>query len=185
MERRKFVLTTLAAPFVALTDLPAEAAQLGPGFKVKAGEARHHGHIKPNGPNSTVIEVKISGKDSDGGLFLFEQTNLSPGRGLPLHVHAYQDEVFYVLEGEFYFQLGQEKYTLTAGDSIFMPRKIPHSWIQISPVGRTMVTLQPAGKLEDLFLAFAALKSPPTSEEATRIFAAHDIQVIGPPVTKE
>lgn len=64
------------------------------GFKVSAGEGRLHGHIKLKGVNSNVLDVKVSGKDTDGDLAIFEQTGLSSMRGTPLHVHHVQDEVF-------------------------------------------------------------------------------------------
>ncbi|GAA3994060.1 cupin domain-containing protein [Hymenobacter fastidiosus] len=130
------------------------------------------------------MDVKVSGRDTAGGLAIFEQTSRSPGRGTPLHIHPFQDEVFYVLEGEYYFQVGAEKYSLTTGECIFLPRQVPHSWIQVSATGRMTVTFQPAGKLEEFFVALAALKVPPTPEELARIFAAHDMQIVGPPVTR-
>ncbi len=99
-----------------------------------------------------------------------------------MHIHPTQDEIFYVLEGEYYFQVGEEKYGLRTGDSIFLPRKVPHSWIQISEKGKMMVTLQPAGKLEEFFVTMAALQTPPTPEELAKIFEAHEMKVVGPPV---
>lgn len=184
MERRTFVLATLALPF-SVPNLLRWGVQTGPGFKVSAGEGRYHGHIQSMGVNTNIIDIKVSGKDTDGGLLLFEQNHLTPGKGTPLHMHPSQDEVFYVLEGEFLFQVGKEKYSLKTGESIFMPRNVPHSWIQISVKGHTLVSLQPAGKLEELFVAFSSLKKPPTPDETVKLFAAHDIQVLGPPVAKE
>jgi len=32
------------------------------------------------------------------------------------------------MEGEFGFEVGDEKFTLHAGDSLFAPRIIPHVW---------------------------------------------------------
>jgi quercetin 2,3-dioxygenase len=41
---------------------------------------------------------------------------------------------------------------------------------------------QPSGKMEDFFRALGALKTQPTPEEGARIFAAYDMQVVGPPL---
>jgi hypothetical protein len=38
---------------------------------------------------------------------------------------------------------------------------------------------QPSGKMEDFFRALGALKTQPTPEEGAKIFAAHDMQVVG------
>lgn len=181
MKRRKFLQTTLiATPLAATASLQSQPANKG--FKVGVGEGRRHGHIQLKGVNSNILDVKVSGKDTSGALAVFEQTSLSPGRGTPLHIHPFQDEIFYVLEGAYYFQVGEETYELKVGESIFLPLKVPHSWVQVSERGKMMVTLQPAGKLEEFFVAMAALKTTPTPEEVARIFEAHEMKVVGPPV---
>ncbi|QDA60469.1 cupin domain-containing protein [Hymenobacter jejuensis] len=181
MQRRQFVFSALAAvPFIttAQAGLPSPSK----GFVAKAGEGRFHGHIQLKGVNSNILDVKVSGKDTGGLLAIFEQTSVSPKRGTPLHLHHFQDEVFFVQTGEYYFQVGDDKYRLHAGDSIFLPRKVPHAWTQVSDTGKMTVTLQPAGKLEGFFMAMAALKATPTNEEIAKIFAAHEMQVVGPPL---
>ena len=183
MKRRKFLQATLViAPSVAITPLQATADRAQKGFKVKTGEGRYHGHIQLKGVNSNVLDVKVSGKDTNGDLAVFEQTSLSPKRGTPLHIHPNQDEVFHVQEGEYLFLVGQDKYQLKAGDSIFLPRKVAHAWTQVSDKGRMTVILQPAGKLEEFFVTMASLTKEPTPEEVAKIFAAHDMQVVGPPL---
>lgn len=154
----------------------------GKGFVVKAGEARIHGHIQLKGVNANILDIKTSGMDTDGNLAIFEQTSLSPKRGTPLHVHFFQDEIFYVLEGEYYFQVGEEKYHLAKGDSIFLPRNLPHAWTQMSEKGKMTVTFQPAGKMEEFFLTMASLEYSPTPEEIAMIFAKHEMEVVGPPL---
>ena len=155
------------------------------GFKINAGEGRIHGHIKLKGVNSNVLDVKISGSDTGGDLAVFEQTSLSPGKGTPLHVHPLQDEIFYVLEGAYYFQVGDEKYHLSVGDSIFLPRKVPHAWTQVAEKGKMIVILQPAGKLENFFVTMAAMNHEPSKEEVARVFGDNEMQVVGPPLKIE
>ena len=183
MKRRKFIHTTLAAtPLAVRASLQSKPVRDSKGFTVKAGEGRFHGHIQLKGVNVNILDVKVSGKDTNGDLAIFEQTSLSPKKGTPMHLHHFQDEIFYILEGEYYFQVGQEKHQLKAGETIFLPRKVSHSWIQVSDKGRMMVTLQPAGKLEEFFVTMAALKTTPSPEEIARIFEAHEMKVVGPPV---
>ena len=185
MKRNKF-LTALAAlattPFLSFAHFKNAFAEIGKGFKINAGEGRIHGYIKLKGVNSNVLDVKVSGSDTEGGLAIFEQTSLSPGKGTPLHIHPEQDEVFIVLEGAYYFQVGEEKYNLTVGDSIFLPRKVPHAWTQVSEKGKMTVILQPAGKLENFFVTVAALDHEPTPKEMATIFADNGMQVVGPPL---
>ena len=188
MKRNNFIIFALAfivAPFTGISQTIPGAGQPGRGFKANAGEGRLHGHIKLKGINANVLDVKISGTDTDGGFAMFEQTSLSQGRGTPLHVHHFQNEVFYVIEGNYYFQVGEDKYHLSAGDSIFLPMKVPHAWTQVSPQGKMTVTFQPAGKMESFFLTVAAMEKEPTKEEMAKLFADNDMQLVGPPLKIE
>ncbi len=184
MKRRKFILAVLSViPLTVLAKIkPVFLMRPEKGFKINAGEGRIHGHIKLKGVNANILDVKISGSDTDGDLAIFEQTSLSPGMGTPLHIHHFQDEIFYVMEGAYYFRVGDDKYNLAKGDSIFLPRKVPHAWTQVSETGKMTVTMQPAGKLEDFFVTVAALDHEPTQEEMKKIFADNDMQVVGPPL---
>ncbi|WP_247235480.1 cupin domain-containing protein [Telluribacter sp. SYSU D00476] len=187
MKRRKLISAVLTfVPALFTTSAKARQKQSPEeGFKVNAGEGRYHGHIRLKGVNSNVLDVKVSGKDTDGQLAIFEQTGLSPGRGTPLHIHPYQDEIFYVLEGEYFFKVGTDTHRLRQGDSIFLPRKVPHAWTQVSQQARMSVTVQPAGKLEEFFVTMAALEQEPTPQQVAKLFMDHQMQVVGPPLKVE
>ena len=184
MKRSSFILSAIT--FVPLM-LFANTKSLilfraKEGFKIPANEGRKHGHIQLKGVNSNILDVKVSGSDTDGDLAIFEQTSLSQGKGTPLHLHYSQDEIFQVLEGAYYFQVGEDKFSLGVGDSIFLPRKVPHAWTQVSEKGKMTVTVQPAGKLEDFFLTVASLNHEPNQEEIIKLFSDNDMEVVGPPL---
>lgn len=188
MKRNGFItglLVFITLPMWAFTPTEKIAKRKEKGFKINSGEGRLHGHLKLKGVNANILDVKISGSDTDGDLAIFEQTSLSQGHGTPLHIHNSQDEMFYVIEGEYYFQVGDEKYNMSAGDSIFLPRKVPHAWTQKSETGKMTVILQPAGKLEDFFVTMASLDHEPTKEEIKKIFTDNDMDIIGPPLKLE
>ena len=185
MKRNKFVHSILALaslPLLSFSQTKSAFQKEVKGFKVDSGEGRIHGHIKLKGVNSNVLDVKVSGNDTNGDLAIFEQTSLSPGKGTPLHIHPSQDEIFYVIEGAYKFQVGDDKYDLTTGDSIFLPRQVAHAWTQVSEKGKMTVIMQPAGKLENFFVTMAALDHEPGKEEISKIFADNDMQVVGPPL---
>jgi quercetin dioxygenase-like cupin family protein len=184
MKRRNFIVTTLAA-------LPASAfAQIksifnlrtDKGFKVASGEARFGIHYKMKGVTLNILDVKISGKDTENDLAVFEQTGLTPKGGPPLHIHPNQDEWFYVVEGEYLFQVEEDKYQMKPGDTIFLPRKVQHAFVQLTEKGKMIVSYFPAGKMEDFFATTDRWTSPPTKEEIAKVFADHDMQVVGPPL---
>ncbi|GAB3643600.1 cupin domain-containing protein [Spirosoma arcticum] len=196
MQRRKFlsdatvavstaaastVATTVAATALSASATPIRPASAGKPFTVKAGKDRFNEPILFRGVNPNL--VKISAKDTGGLLSVFEYEGLSK-IGPSLHMHLHQDEVFYVVEGEFLFQTGDERQTLKAGDTIFLPRNVPHTWLQLSDKGKLIYLLQPAGTLENFFKKMNALKRPPTFAEEQQMSREHGVETIGPPITK-
>lgn len=150
---------------------------------VKAGEARFGQHFKMKGVTLNILDIKISGKDTGEDLAVFEQTGLTPNGGPPLHVHPHQDEWFYVIEGDYLFQVGDEKMNLQKGDTIFLPRNVQHAFIQLSEKGKMIVSYLPAGQMEDFFKVTDQWTTPPSKEEVAKTFSDHDMQVVGPPLT--
>lgn len=188
MKRNKFIASLfllVSAPRIAFSKLTALSNVVKKAFKIENHEGRIHGHILLQGVNSNVLDVKVSGSDTDGQLAIFEQTSLSQGRGTPLHYHTTQDEIFYVIEGSYRFKVGDDIFQLEVGDSIFLPRMIPHAWTQVSEKGKMTVTVQPAGKLENFFIAISELTHEPTKVEIDQIFEANEMKVVGPPLKLE
>lgn len=184
MKRRNFALPILAAlPFSVFSKVKtAVSERTNKVFMVPAGEARFGVHYKMKGVTSNTLDLKISGKDTDGELAVFEQIGLTPNGGPPLHVHPNQDEWFYVVEGEYLFQVGADRFQMKAGDTIFLPRKIPHAFMQLTEKGKMIVSYLPAGRMENFFAVTDHWTQPPTKEEMIRAFADHDMQIVGPPL---
>ena len=182
MQRRKFITTTAAAiPAITLgRDFKIQESRTDHGFVVKANESRFQettllfGGTCPN-------DIKVSGKDTDGQLSLFEYTGNVQG-GPPLHMHPKQDEIFFIMEGDYTFKVGDELYKLTKGDTIFLPRNVPHTFAQNSEKGKMFFMFQPSGKMEDYFRKLSTFKGQPTPEDGAKLFADHEMIVVGPPL---
>lgn len=184
MKRRRFLLTSVlffpaSLAIKAFSFLPFQNRE---GFKVNAGEARFGKSFTMKGITTNTLDIKISGLDTDGGIAVFEQTGHMPKGGPPLHTHLNQDEWFYILEGEYIFQLGEKRFEMKKGDTIFLPRNIPHTFAQLTENARVMVSFFPAGKIEDFFRITDSWKEPPSQEEIRRVMEAHDMVVEGPPL---
>jgi quercetin 2,3-dioxygenase len=149
-------------------------------FVVDAGKSRFGEVVKFLGVHPN--DLKISSKDTDGQLSMFDYVGLAKV-GPMLHIHFKQDEVFTVIEGSYRFVVGTETHVLGPGQTIFLPRGIAHTWIQLTDRGRMIYFLQPAGKMEEFFLHMNNLKAPPSKEEMDRIHAEHDMKVVGPPLS--
>ena len=128
------------------------------------------------------IDRKVSSKDTAGSWSMFEAHWGLEG-GPPLHVHQVEDEWFYVIEGEYVVQVGEERFGLTAGDSLLAPRQVPHTYAHLgNGQGRLLIAYQPAGDMEEFFLEVSKLAGPPSASEVQRVFRAHGMEVLGPPL---
>jgi quercetin dioxygenase-like cupin family protein len=87
--------------------------------------------------------------DTNGAFFLVEVT-MAPGNEPPPHVHLYEDELFYVLEGEFDVYVGQEAFKVRTGECVFLPRFVPHAFVVRSPRLQLLALFTP-GALEGAF----------------------------------
>jgi quercetin dioxygenase-like cupin family protein len=105
---------------------------------------------------TTVITLIARGPETGGAVSLLEFHD-QPGAGPPLHVHHREGEGFYVLEGEYEFQLGEESRRASRGDFFFAPANLPHSYkVTGAEPGRLLISLHPAGG-EGYFLDSAAV----------------------------
>jgi quercetin dioxygenase-like cupin family protein len=101
-------------------------------------------------------------------------------------LHHEQDEWFYVVEGAYMIEVGEERYELGPGDSVFAPRKVVHVWAYVGQeTGRLIVALQPAGEIEEFFEDLAKLGTSPEREELQRAFSSHSMELAGPPLSIE
>jgi mannose-6-phosphate isomerase-like protein (cupin superfamily) len=182
MLRRKFITSTAASvPVIVFGQtFSATESRTDEGFVVKENESRFKestvlfGGTSPN-------DIKVSSKDTDGKLTVFEYIGNVKG-GPPLHIHYKQDEIFFIVEGEYTFKVGESIYQLKRGDTIFLPRKVPHAFAQNSEKGKMYFMFQPSGKMEDYFRKLAAFKGQPTPEEGAKLFLDHEMKIVGPPL---
>jgi quercetin dioxygenase-like cupin family protein len=113
-------------------------------------------------------------------LFIIEHTTRQKG-GPPRHIHPHQDEWFYVIEGEFLFEVGHDRVTLRPGGSILAPRNLPHAWAFVgNNGGKMLISYTPAGKMEAFFREVTKGNSMPRQDKA--LFEKFDLILTGPPL---
>ena len=94
------------------------------------------------------ILLKATAATTGGAFTLFEEREPAD---TPLHVHEREDELFFVLEGEHVFQVGDEEHAAGPGALVFAPRGVPHAQRRVVPrEGRVLILTAPAG-LEGFF----------------------------------
>jgi DNA-binding transcriptional MerR regulator len=162
-----------------------KSEELFTGFGVGAGNDRFNEGFKHDG---TIIDCKVSGKDTGGAMCVLEVNNT----GWTRHVNRDQDEWVYVVEGDVELEIGKKRFRLGAHESMFIPRNVEHAW---GGAAKVINSYQPAGKMEEFFPALAKFKGLPTREQVVQksitdeqiqglkqVFDAHGMTVTGPPL---
>lgn len=184
MQRRSFLKAAAAiAPAAGLQDFfvghvraYAETASPASGalHVVGNGEDRF-GH--PFRMPTSSLSIKVATSETGGGLFIAEHTHLLPG-GPALHLHLYQDEWFYVMEGEVAFQVGEQRLHLHAGESVLGPRRVPHTFSSVGTApSRVLIAFCPAGKMEQYF---RDIQDPKVQANDAAVMRRYDMERIGP-----
>jgi mannose-6-phosphate isomerase-like protein (cupin superfamily) len=107
-----------------------------------------------------TILVRVPSEATGGAFTLFEE--VPPLLDTPLHVHRDEDELFYVLEGQHVYRVGDEEFAVGPGGIVFAPRGIPHSQRRVVPnEGRQLVLTTPGG-FEGFFQELAAAEEAGT-----------------------
>jgi mannose-6-phosphate isomerase-like protein (cupin superfamily) len=175
MKRRYFVkigLLSAPSPMLAQSPQMSNDGRVVPAGTDRFGEAHTLGFSK--------IFFKASSAETAGGMFIIEHDNLRKG-GPYRHIHPDQDEWLYAMEGEFRVEIGEQKLTLNPGDSILMPRKVPHVWAQVGEKpGKLLIAFTPAGRMEAFFRDFGKEGKLPTESDVIR---AYGMERVGPPLS--
>lgn len=175
MKRRDFVkIGMLSTPSIMLGQMPRGQAdsRVVPADTDRSNQTHTLGFSK--------MLFKVSSADTNGELFIMEHENLVRG-GPYRHVHPAQDEWLYAMAGEFRMEIGDQKLTLKSGDSVLMPRKVPHVWAQtaVTP-GKLLIAFTPAGKMEEFFRDFGKTGKLPTDADVVK---SYGLERLGPPLS--
>lgn len=181
--RRSFLeLAVGAVPgsyFFGSKNLDAAAAKP---VLVSAGKDRE-GKVRAVGVSSTSYKVLTA--ETAGAMFVMEQANSKKG-GPSRHLHVSQDELFYVMEGEYLLEIGTERFNLKAGDCVLGPRGTPHAWAFIGESkGRMLLSYSPAGKMEEFFNhreQLGILKGTYASSKDAETMRLYGMELVGPPL---
>lgn len=91
-----------------------------------------------------LMTVHADSADTNGNVSLVEISGKAGGEP-PRHVHANEDELFYLMEGRLKVFRGVEEIVLEPGSSAFLPRRVPHTFKVLSNSARWLNYITPAG----------------------------------------
>jgi mannose-6-phosphate isomerase-like protein (cupin superfamily) len=102
------------------------------------------------------LTVKV-GADTTGDVYTCMRGHTPPGVGPPLHVHALEDETFYVLRGTYEMQFADKMVTVEPGTCLHMPRHIPHTFVNVGDEPGELLEVMTPGGLDRYFQAIEHL----------------------------
>ena len=132
------------------------------------------------------VTIKISSLDTGGAFTVFEG-HTRPHHGPPLHRHRDQDEWWYILEGEYLFEVDGKEILAGPGATVYAPRGSSHTFQNIGETpGHIVTTVVPGGL--DLFFEEIEKAVPagsvPEPAKMIPIFERHRLELLGPPLAK-
>lgn len=129
--------------------------------------------------------TKVGGDATQGAIDIVDH-RVPAGYAPPPHVHADQDEVFYILAGTFAVTCGSRHWQAGPGSLVFLPRTVPHGFVVSDDgPGRTLLINAPAGfadVITELGEPAAALELPgpdvpmPAPSRIAAVAEAHGIR---------
>ncbi len=135
------------------------------------------------------MRFHVTADTSDGRYTVTEQ--VAPrGFSPPLHFHLHEDGLMYVLEGSITVVVGSDRRTVDAGQAVFLPRGVGHSFRVDSERVRLLEIVSPGGierfyrswgePAAQLDLPASAVFDPATVQREAE---AHGARLLGPPLT--
>jgi mannose-6-phosphate isomerase-like protein (cupin superfamily) len=92
----------------------------------------------------------VSGEDSGATMFALDHLG-GVGGGPPVHRHLAEDELFSITAGAISFTAGELKLQLSAEESIYVPRGMPHAYTNTVPEQARMVAVHTPAGMEGSF----------------------------------
>jgi quercetin dioxygenase-like cupin family protein len=132
-----------------------------------------------------LILHKADGSRTENRLDLLDQA-MPSGYAVPRHRHEYEDEAWYVLEGDVTFACGSHVIAADRGSWVFGPRGVAHSF-RVGPQGARMLTLSLpsgfAGFVDEFGESADRRTIPPAgaldTERLTRVARKYGIELTG------
>lgn len=157
------------------------ASQLQLGSEIGTPKLRGPGEGKKLNVLGDEVTIKVSSAETGGTCAVIEDV-CPPGGGPPLHIHQWEDEAFYILEGDYEFRLGDQRMRAGQGTFAFLPRGIAHTFKNVgTTTGRHIVTITPGG-FERFFERIDQLSQngPPDFEKVLAAADSFGLIFVGP-----
>lgn len=152
-------------------------------YSLNPGEGRALWHL------GALLTFKALGAETNGHFWALEGL-ADHHMAVPLHSHSHEDEVWYVLDGEIAFTVGEQTQLAGPGTFLYIPRNTPHTF-QITSGTARWFGFGISGQLDQWFFETGepalALTLPPPAEQPPDVAAIvaslkrYGTDTLGPP----
>jgi quercetin dioxygenase-like cupin family protein len=148
--------------------------------RARQAQARTRG--QPPGSNGGPRARVLLDGEKTGGRFALLELQETHGDEPPRHLHHWEDEALYVLQGELTVYLGEAAISAPAGTALLLPRGVEHSYAVVSETASLLALFTPSG-FEGYFQALAAgaAGSETSLDRLISVAARHGCEITGPP----
>ena len=136
-----------------------------------------------------------------GGKYALMQYQAKPGNEPPPHIHEWENETYFILEGNLEFYCGDKIIQAGPGEFVFLPHGKAHAFYIRSPRIKVLICVQASSDhavgLDSYFLEMSSpaesLSLPETAityvvdnpGHAVTVGAKHGVRILSPEQTKE
>jgi len=126
------------------------------------------------------VTIKVASADSPNGQAIVS-VEVPPGSGTPCVMHAREEEVYYLVEGELLMHTPTEKHLLHPGDMVHLPPLTPHGYRNPGDKPARFVAWTLGGPMDRFFLAMAERvhNLPQDLEAMQAVLAEYGVQRVG------
>jgi quercetin dioxygenase-like cupin family protein len=119
------------------------------------------------------VTVKLHSWDGNDN-YVFSMIS-PPGSGIPPHVHTKEDELVYILEGQFEVMIGGKVFKGTSGDCLNFVRNIPHGYTNTGTSdAKTFWCVSPGKSFEEFFRELSLFPpGPPDMKKLSDLCEEH------------
>jgi mannose-6-phosphate isomerase-like protein (cupin superfamily) len=138
------------------------------------------GYVLRDAPGWTF---KANGRDNQGRFDFLVVDHCAYATGPPLHVHAKQEDTFFILDGVLTVQLGEDVVELGPGDFGSAPPGVPHSFTNANadqPVCRVANLMTPGIGFDQYIGQIDQLAASGDREALERFHTQFGVTIVGP-----
>ena len=120
---------------------------------------------------------KVLPEDTGGALAVVEHP-IEPGRLVRPHMHAREDEISYIVEGEIGVRIGDREIIAGPGTWVFKPRGIMHTFWNAGPKPARLIEIISPGAFAPYFEELATILKtggPPDEKKIDQLNRKYDV----------